>query len=422
MAAVEAVGPAVVNIYTEEVRQARNPFRDFGESPFDRFFRDVFPPQNSGRQSLGSGVIIDSQGHILTNEHVIARAARIKVTLIDKREFEARLIGADIKSDLAIVKVDSSAPLPFVDMGESNDLMIGETVIAIGNPFGLQHTVTSGIVSALNRTIRAGKDMVYQDFIQVDASINPGNSGGPLLNINGELIGINTAIFQKAEGIGFAIPIQKARRIVNDLIRFGKVRQGWVGVLVQDLDVNLSRSFRLDRLRGVLVTKVFGGSPAGKAGIRPGDVILSVDNHEIENKSDYLRRVGAYPADNVVDVELWRDGEKKTVRVAVSDIPPRFAEEFARDWLGLKVKSITRELMSAYRLGSAKGAVIVQVDPHGVCGRIGIQPGDVIRQINQDPVNNEEDFNRFVLEAGRRNAVLLLVQRGHYGYYVTLEP
>ncbi len=419
--AVEKVGPAVVNIYTEEAPQVRNPFRDFGESPFDRFFRDFLPPQNPGRQSLGSGVVINPQGHILTNEHVIARAARIKITLIDKREFEARLIGADIKSDLAIVKVDSDAPLPFVDMGESNDLMIGETVIAIGNPFGLQHTVTSGIVSALNRTIRAGKD-IYQDFIQVDASINPGNSGGPLLNINGELIGINTAIFQKAEGIGFAIPIQKAKRIVNDLIRFGKVRQGWVGVLVQDLDANLSRSFRLDRPAGVLVTKVFGGSPAGKAGIRPGDVILSVDNHGVENKSDYLQRIGAFTVDNAVDVTLWRDGEKKNVRVTVADIPPDFASEFAQNWLGIRVKTITRELMGAYRLGSAKGAVIVQVNPQGACGRVGIRPGDVIRQVNQDPVNNEEDFNKFTLEAGRRNAVLLLVQRGHYGYYVTLEP
>jgi len=215
--AVEKVSPAVVNIYTSEIgRSPRNPFRDFGNNLFDQFFNDFFYQNRNNKKSLGSGVLIDREGYIITNEHVVARASEIHVALSDKREFEARVIGADIKSDLAIIKIDSKQFLPFVSMGRSDDLMIGEQVLAIGNPFGLRHTVTTGIISALNRNIRAGKNKVYSDFIQVDASINPGNSGGPLLNINGSLIGINTAIYQKAEGIGFAIPIDDAKRIVDE--------------------------------------------------------------------------------------------------------------------------------------------------------------------------------------------------------------
>ena len=214
--AVEKVSPAVVNIYTSEIgRSPRNPFRDFGNNLFDQFFNDFFYQNRNNKKSLGSGVLIDREGYIITNEHVVARASEIHVALSDKREFEARVIGADIKSDLAIIKIDSKQFLPFVSMGRSDDLMIGEQVVAIGNPFGLRHTVTTGIISALNRNIKAGKNKVYIDFIQVDASINPGNSGGPLININGSLIGINTAIYQKAEGIGFAIPIDDAKRIVD---------------------------------------------------------------------------------------------------------------------------------------------------------------------------------------------------------------
>ena len=286
--AVEKVGPAVVNIFTEESAPAvRNPFRNFGGSPFDRFFDNFFPPTNSRRRSLGSGVIINRDGYILTNEHVVAKAVRIKITLIDKREYQAKLIGADIKSDLAIIKIDSKEPLPFVEMGCSDDLMIGESVLAIGNPFGLSHTVTTGIISAINRTIRPDKRRVYQDFIQVDASINPGNSGGPLLNINGSLIGINTAIYQEAEGIGFAIPIDNARRIVNELIRFGKVRRGWIGISVQDMTPEILEFFKMDKQQGILVVRIIKDSPAERAGLKAGDIVLSLDRHPINKKVDY---------------------------------------------------------------------------------------------------------------------------------------
>ena len=250
--AVERVGASVVNINTEEVAPAvRNPFRDSRNPFFDQFFKEFFPSRDNNRRSLGSGVIIHPEGYILTNEHVVSKATIIKVTLIDKREFDARLVGSDIKSDLAVIKIETNENLPHVSLGRSDDLMIGETVIAIGNPFGLQHTVTTGIISALHRSIKGGGNRVYREFIQLDASINPGNSGGPLLNIEGSLIGINTAIFKQAEGIGFAIPINKAKRIINDLIRYGKVRRGWLGVSVQSITKEMLSFFNIERVRGV---------------------------------------------------------------------------------------------------------------------------------------------------------------------------
>lgn len=420
--AVEKVGPAVVNIYTEEAApEVQNPFRDYGDNLFDRFFKEFFPPVASQRRSLGSGVIIDEEGHILTNEHVIAKAVRIKVTLIDKREFDARLVGADNKSDLAIIKIDSRQALPHVKIGRSDDLMIGETVLAIGNPFGLQHTVTMGIISGLNRSISAGEELVYHDFIQVDASINPGNSGGPLLNINGELIGVNTAIYQKAEGIGFAIPIDHARRITNDLIHFGKVRRGWMGVSVQDMSQELLRHFHLDRPTGVVVREVARGSPADRAGIQRGDVLLAIDGQEVASKSQYRQRASSYSVGNTMKIAVLRDGRERTFRVKVQSIPKRHIAEFVGRRLGLRVIDIDDRLHRRYRLFTGKGVVVVEADPRGAGGRRGIAPGDVIRQVNQNTVETLKDFNKAIVDAGERDSTLLLVQRGRYGYYVTLD-
>ncbi|GJL80038.1 MAG: peptidase [Nitrospinaceae bacterium] len=418
----------VVNIYTEEANpKRRNPFRNFGgnnfgNDVFDWFLKDLIPNINQQRRSLGSGVIINPQGYILTNEHVIGKAVKIKVTLIDKREFDARLIGADRKSDLAVIKIDSKKPLPFVEMGRSDDLMIGETVVAIGNPFGLQHTVTTGIISALNRSIKSGEDIVYHDFIQVDASINPGNSGGPLLNINGSLIGINTAIYQKAEGIGFAIPIENAKRIINDLISYGKVRRGWLGVSVQDMTPELLRYFKLDHVHGVLVTKVFPGSPARKAGMKQGDVILELNDREISRKLEYQQRIGSFSVGNTITFTVLRDGRKRNIRFKVKAIPMHKVTDFTLSWLGLGVQNIDDAAIRKFQLTTRKGVIVNQVVPNSAGGRIGLSPGDVIRQVNQNQINNEHDFNKAILEAGNRESALLLVQRGRYGYYVTLEP
>jgi serine protease Do len=421
--AVEKVSPAVVNIYTTEIsRPARNPFRSFGNNLFDQFFKDFILPTANQRRSLGSGVLINGEGFILTNEHVISKAAKIHVILSDKQEFDASVIGADIKSDLAIIKINSRKPLPYVEMGRSDDLMIGEEVLTIGNPFGLQHTVTTGIISALNRNIRAGKNMVYSDFIQVDASINPGNSGGPLLNINGSLIGINTAIYQKAEGIGFAIPIDHARRIVDELILYGKVRRGWLGVSVQELDVYLSRHFKLDRENGVLVVGVADNSPAGKAGLKRGDIIIAIDDHEVKNKSDFRGRMASYTVSSSIRFSILRDGKVKKVRARVTAIPKSYVKEFTRHWMGLLVQENSQRFARSNRLMTSKGMVVVEVVPNSASGRIGINPGDIIRQMNQNPVNNEEDYNKAVAEINNPDRILLLVQRGRQGYYVTLEP
>ena len=420
---VEQAGPAVVNINTEEAVPAmRNPFRDSRNPFFDQFFKQLIPRLNNNRRSLGSGVIIHPDGYILTNEHVVAKATRIKVTLIDKREFDAHLVGADIKSDLAIIKIDSKEGLPHVALGQSGDLMTGETVIAIGNPFGLQHTVTTGIISALHRSIKGDKNRVYRDFIQLDASINPGNSGGPLLNINGSLIGINTAIFQQAEGIGFAIPINKAKRIVDDLIRYGKVRRGWLGVSVQDMTRDMLRFFHLDRVRGVVVVRVMNGSPGAKAGLKQGDVILSLENNEISDKSDYSERISTYPVGNTMRLKILRDGAERSASLKVSFLPVEQVAEYTRIWLGLNVSAIEKSLSRRYRLTTDQGVVVTGVTPSSAGGKIGIQPGDVIRQVNQARIKNEQDFKTAMVEAAGRESVLLLVQRGQNGYYVTLEP
>ena len=420
---VEHIGPTVVNINTEEALPTmRNPFRDSRNPFFDQFFKELFPRFNNNRRSLGSGVIIHPDGYILTNEHVVARATRIRVTLIDKREFDAHLVGADIKSDLAVIKIDGKERLPYVALGQSDDLMIGETVIAIGNPFGLQHTVTTGIISALRRSIKGGKNRVYRDFIQLDASINPGNSGGPLLNINGSLIGVNTAIFQQAEGIGFAIPIDRAKRIIDDLIRYGKVRRGWLGASVQDVTKEMIRFFHLDRVRGVVVVQVMRGSPSEKAGLKQGDVILSLNNNEVSDKSDYTERTSTYPVGNTINLKILRDGKKRSALLKVSFLPEDQVAEYTKIWLGFNVVEIENSLMRRYRLTTDQGVVVTTVTPNSVGEKIGIQPGDVIRQINQTRIKNGKNFKAAIVEAAGRESVLLLVQRGQNGYYVTLEP
>jgi serine protease Do len=421
--AVEKVSPAVVNIYTTEVsRSVRNPFRNFNNNLFDQFFKDIIPPNKSQKRSLGSGVLINDAGFILTNEHVISKATKIHVVLSDQQEFDASVIGADIKSDLAIIKIDSKKSLPHVEMGRSDDLMIGEQVLAIGNPFGLQHTVTTGIISALNRNIRAGKNMVYSDFIQVDASINPGNSGGPLLNINGSLIGINTAIYQKAEGIGFAIPIDHAKRIVDELIRYGKVRRGWMGVSIQELDAQLLRHFQLEGKKGVLVVGVADKSSAGKAGLKRGDIITAIDDHEVKNKSDFRGRMASYTVGSSIRFSILRDGKMMERKVRVTSIPKTYVKEFTRNWFGLQVQENSQGFARANRLATGKGMVVVEVVPNSAAGKIGIRSGDIIRQLNQKRVDNEEDYNRAVEDINNPDRILLLVQRGRQGYYVTLEP
>jgi len=423
--AVERVSPAVVNINTEEVVSQRvNPFSGFGDEFFDQFFQDFFPSQdyNYKRQSLGSGVIINQKGYILTNEHVISRASTIKVALSDNREFDAQLVGADSRSDLAIIKIDSDNPLPFAQMGASADIMIGESVIAIGNPFGLSHTVTTGIVSAVNRNIKGEDGRIYSDFIQIDASVNPGNSGGPLLNINGEVIGINTAIYQKAEGIGFAIPIDRAKRIVNDLIRYGEVHETWLGIFVQELTPQIAKSFGYSNTKGVIISKIFKGGPSAKAGLKRGDIIILIGDKPIRTIDDYYDLIYGYGHNDKISISVFRDGEKIIANVTAQTIPEELSDEIALEWLGISVDEITNKAVKKFQLFTNSGVLILKVEKEGAAGKIGIEAGDVLRQINQARIENIKDFKKAIISARKGSSVLLLIQRGRYNYYVTLVP
>jgi serine protease Do len=402
---VQKVSPAVVYIGTEQEVDSR--FR--GRRSFlEDFFGGGGYAERRKVQGLGTGVIIDAAGTIVTNDHVIRGASAIHVVLADGRSLEAEVLGSDAPNDLAVLKVSAKEPLPTAKLGTSSDLMIGETVIAIGSPFGLSKTVTAGVVSATGRTFRAEDGTVYNDFVQTDAAINPGNSGGPLLNVDGEIIGINTAIFASAQGIGFAIPADKVRRIVDELTRFGKVRPAWVGIDAADLVPQLAMQLGWDRSYGALVASVEPGSPAEQAGVRRGDVVAELGGSRINDAEDFETRVRGYPARSAFPLVLFRDGGLRTLQVTPVEFPPRLIESLAWDRLGLRVKEV-------------RGAVAISgVRPGSVAQEVGLETGDVILRVNNQPIPNTDAFREALLTARRGRSVLLLVRRGRYGYHITL--
>jgi Do/DeqQ family serine protease len=425
--AFERVSPAVVNINLEyEVRKRMSPLAEFRNPLFEEFFKDFLDPgfdRRTKRNSLGSGVIIDGRrGLILTNAHVVAKTGKVNIVLNDEREYTARIVGSDPDSDLAVLEIESDDPLPAIPMGDSRDLMIGETVIAIGNPFGFANTVTTGVISAVNRSFRS-RDRVYHDFIQTDASINPGNSGGPLLNINGELIGINTAIHAGAQGIGFAIPIHKARRVVADLVAYGEVIEIWLGMDVRNLDSGLTRYFKLPSRAGVLVADLDDAGPAYRAGIRQGDVILAIGGRKISSALDYRARTRDYAAGDRLALELWRQGHKRKVEVEALIYPLEKAPELAYERTGLKVEDIAaaRRRFGHDRVRAESGAVVAMVRKNSTLARSGVRPGDTIRQMDDLPIADPEDFYRAVVRYRQRDAVVLLLQRKNQRYYITIR-
>ncbi len=406
--AVEKAAPAVVNIFTEqETVRSLSPFP--ADPFFEEFFRDFFEPfrERYTQRSLGSGVIIRPEGYILTNEHVVVRATKIQVLLADERRFEARLVGADSDSDLAVLKIDAPGPLPYLPMGDSDDLMIGETVIAIGNPFGLSNTVSTGVVSALHRSLNAG-GRTYYDFIQTDASINPGNSGGPLLNIAGELIGINTAIYGKAQGIGFAIPINRAKRIVRELIRYGEVQPPWIGLSVQDLSPNLAYHFSLRRGEGVLVREVERQSPAEAAGVRRGDVILAIENHRVHSTEEYWQRVRTYAAGDRIRFRVLQDGKEKTLPVRAARFPEAKIDGLAWKLIGVEVRE------------GGEGLYISRVRRGSPAAEIGVEKGDRLLGLGGTPLRTLPEFRRKILDLRFSQGVLLSIGRGVRQYHVTI--
>jgi len=423
---VKRVGPAVVNISSEyEARPQQNPFNSFGMDPFfERFFKDFFDHgynRQQKRTSLGSGVIIDGErGFILTNAHVITRAGTITVTLKDEREFQAQIVGADPDSDLAVLKIESPGSLPDIQMSRSDDLLIGETVIAIGNPFGFSHTVSTGVISAVNRSVRT-EARTFHDFIQIDAPINPGNSGGPLLNINGDLIGINTAIYANARGIGFAIPINKARRIVFDLIAYGEVIQAWIGLLVQDLNRELVEYYKIPTGKGVIVESVTRKGPADRAGIKSGDIIMKINTRPVPSNSAFQDIMRGVAAGQTIEIHLKRRDKFITARVNAAVFPPEQALALAERLLGVAVADLDRKARHKYRIAADTGVLITDLRAGTYLDRIGVGSGDVIRRIDDYTINNVEDFKAAIVKFRRKKSIVLLLQRGHRGYYITVK-
>ncbi len=420
--AVRKVSPAVVNISTEyEVRYRANPFTPFYMDDFFKHFFDYGIPRKRKVTSLGSGVIIDGKrGFVLTNEHVVANASKTTVMLNDGREFDADVVGIDSESDLAVLKIKTDKILPELEMGDSDDLMIGETVIAIGNPFGFSNTVTTGVVSAVNRSIQA-ENRVYHDFIQTDASINPGNSGGPLLNIDGELIGINTAIYKNAEGIGFAIPINKAKKIVSDLITYGEVIPAWIGLYVQDIDKRLAQYLGVAPGSGILVQGVEKGSPAAEAGIKDGDVLLSMGTDPVRSVEDYRYLLRTYKKGDSIGLTLQRAGKmiKKSVKAGI--FPEKLAPKLAYRLLGIRVVPIDKKRLFDTRISANKGVIISEIDPACSLASIGVRPGDVIRKIDEMPTPDPESFYKAIIKYRWKPSVVILLQRGGQGYYITVN-
>jgi serine protease Do len=421
--AVEKVSPAVVNISTEQIVRSSGPF-EFSDPFFDQFFRDFldpFPRRQYKQNSLGSGVIIDEKGYVLTNQHVIQKASKITITLADNREFEGKLVGLDVRSDLAIVKILTDERLPVVKMGTSSDLMIGEPVIAMGNPFGLSHTITTGVISALNRTIRVDDNLIFRGFIQTDAPINPGNSGGPLINILGDVIGINTAIYGNAQGIGFAIPIDKAKRIIDDLISFGEVHSAWIDITIQDMTPNLAQHFNYHGSEGVLIAQVSKNSSAERAGLQQGDILVALDHNPIRDQQDYQTLITDYTPGDTITFSLIRNGKPLDIKVTAEEFSTEQAVKIAYQDFGLYVEDITPQMISQYRLQSEQGVVVTKVQRNSPADRVGMEPGDIIRQVDEIQITNLTDFQKAMVEANQHLSVVFLVQRRSRGYYITLE-
>ncbi len=427
------VQPAVVNVNTEKTITMR-PWERFGDdffkgSPFEDFFKGFgFQPREKGREyrqkqrSGGSGVIVDKEGYILTNNHVIEGADKVKIKLNDGREFTATVKGKDPRTDLAVLHIKAK-DLPVAALGDSDKLEVGEWAIAIGSPFGLEHTVTVGVISAKGRSgLGTG---TYEDFIQTDASINPGNSGGPLINIDGEVVGINAMIIQPGTGIGFAIPINMAKQILNDLIKEGKVVRPWLGISAQDLTPEMVEHFKVKEKEGVLVGQVYPGTGAEKAGLLSGDIIKSVDEKTVKNVTELVKEIQKKKVGQKVKLSLIRDGKAMTIEVTTTSMPEKSEvsrEKEEEEKLGARAQELTPQLALRYGItGVKRGVLVLGVEDGSLADDIGLQEGDVILEINRKKIETMKDFEKAVRDANFEKGILFHIHRKGSSFYLTYK-
>ena len=415
---LENVTPAVVNIATEgRVKQRQSPL--FSDPFFRHFFKIPDQPVERKTSSLGSGVIVDSErGLVLTNHHVIANAIQITITMRDGRQVEAEIVAADPKTDIAVLKIPTEN-LTALKTADSNELKVGDFVVAIGNPFGLGQTVTSGIISALSRSGLGIEE--YEDFIQTDASINPGNSGGALVNLRGELVGINTAIFSQSgasHGIGFAIPINLALRIAEQILETGEVKRGFLGVSIQDISPSLAEAFGLDKKNGALINKVLKDSPADKAGLQPGDVVISIDGKKVRNANDVRNRIGLLPVGEKIQFKLLRDGKEFELVVLVEESTEENNKTAITNQLlqGVTVGDIGKG--NPY-FGKVEGVMILQITRNSKAWKSGLRAKDVITSVNKEPIKNLDEFLSAVDK--KEKALLFRVIRGNAASFIVVK-
>jgi len=422
------VGPSVVNVSTTQIRKTAqgSPFPFDSDDPMSQFWQRFFGGRVPGGQQrlngVGSGFIIDKNGTILTNFHVVDGAQKIVVTLSDGKNYDAKVIGKDQKTDIAVIKIDAGDNLPAVTLGDSDRLEVGEWVMAIGNPFGLDHTVTSGIVSAKGRQIGSGP---YDNFIQTDASINPGNSGGPLINLRGEVVGINTAIFSQSGGnigIGFAIPTNSVKELLPQLRDKGKVVRGYLGTTVQRITPEIAESLGLKESNGALVADVVKGSPAERAGIKTGDIIVEFNRKEIKDSADLPAVVARVTPGTTVPLKVVRDGKQVSLPITVGEMKENEIVAAGQEGeLGLTVQPVTPEIAQGLGLNRAEGIVVTEVSPGSAAEEAGLRSGDVITQVNRRPIKTLADYNREMNRNEKGKSVLFLVQRGQSSLFLALK-
>ena len=425
---VKRLTPSVVNISTTTVTKASpfaSPYQDeYFKKFFEKFFSDQMPEREFRNKGLGSGFIMSSDGYIITNNHVVRKAEEIEVILEGGKKYTAKIVGTDPVTDLALLKIDPEGSLPAVEIGDSSTLEIGDWVFAIGNPFGLGHTVTAGIVSAKGRALGIGR---YDNFIQTDAAINPGNSGGPLFDYEGRVVGVNTAVMARGQGLGFAIPVNMAKFVIEHLKVHGRVIRGWLGIMIQDITPEISEALGINRDKGGLVSEVKEGSPAGKAGLRRGDVIVSVEGEKIPDAATLTRKLALTKPGVDTKFVVFRDGKEKTFTIKLIEHPENekikeSADKMkAEEKLGIEVSEITQQLRNRFKIKASGGVIVINVAPGSLASESGFRAGDVILEVNGDSVNGLDEYREALEEHGSGRTLLFLIERGGRTIYLGIK-